>query len=79
MEAARDLAQLRGDPAALDALLACLASERSAYVRLAALHSLEGVVDAPLPPLLSQLVEHDPDRGVQALAGRLLGRVASAR
>lgn len=79
MEAARNLAQLRTDPLAVDALLASLSNERSAYVRLAALHSLDGVVDARLQPLLSQLAQHDPDRGVQVLAARLLSPLLSAR
>jgi hypothetical protein len=77
MEAARDLAQLRSDPVALDALLHCLGSDGSAYVRLAALHSLEGVADARLWPILTQITERDPDLGVQALARRLLNRLAT--
>jgi HEAT repeat protein len=47
----------------VDSLLACLGSDRSAYVRLAALHSLEGVVDPRLLGALTQLAEHDADRG----------------
>ena len=49
------------------------------YVRLAALHSLDGVVDPRLRPILSQLAGHDSDRGVQSLARRLLERLAGAR
>ena len=66
------------DRAVIDALLACLGSDRSAYVRLAALHSLEGVIDARLPGTLTRLAMHDPDQGVQVLARRLLAQFASA-
>lgn len=77
MEAARQLAQLRGEPAAVDALLAGL-GDGSSYVRLAALHSLEGMLDPRLPPTLEQLAAHDPDRGVALLAARLLARFRNA-
>lgn len=77
MEAARDLAQLRGDPAAFDALVDALA-DRSAYVRLAALHSLDGLDDPRLAPRLAQLEHTDTDLGVRALARRLQERLASA-
>lgn len=76
MEAARNLAKLRGDSAALDALLAAL-NDSSAYVRLAALHSLEGVDEARVRSALTQLLAREPDRGVALLARRLLARFAS--
>jgi len=77
MEAARDLGQLRGDPAAIDALLGAL-SDHSAYVRLAALHSLNGVADPRLMALLAKIASTDSDLGVRALATRLLQQFANA-
>lgn len=76
MEAARNLAQLRGDPAAIDALLGAL-TDRSAYVRLAALHSLDGFADPRLSPLLTKIVSNDSDLGVRALAQHLLQRLSN--
>lgn len=76
MEAARNLGQLRGDPAAVDALIDSM-TDGSAYVRLAALHSLDGVNDPRLTPLLTKIANSDSDLGVRALARRLLQRLAS--
>lgn len=77
MEAARNLGQLRGDASAVDALLGAL-TDPSAYVRLAALHSLAGSSDRRLPPALKQIAGTDSDLGVRALAQRLLSQLASA-
>jgi len=77
MEAARDLGQLRGDPAAIDALLGAL-GDRSAYVRLAALHSLSSVADPRLAALLAKIASTDSDLGVRALAERVLQQLSSA-
>ncbi len=72
MEAARHLAPFARDPAVLDALLACLSREASAYVRLAALHALSAVVDPRASAVRRALAERDPDRGVQILARQQL-------
>jgi HEAT repeat protein len=71
MEAARHLGNLRQDPRAAEALRAATA-DSSAYVRLSALHGLEGSTDPALPGLLAQLAAHDRDAGVRLLAQRLL-------
>jgi hypothetical protein len=78
MEAARNLAKLRGDAAALDALLAGL-GDSSPYVRLAALHSLEGVDESRVRSALIQLLTREPDHGVALLARRLLTRFTSTQ
>jgi hypothetical protein len=76
MEAARNLGQLRSDPSATDALFGAL-TDRSAYVRLAALHSLDGVGDPRLGQQLTNIASTDSDLGVRALARRLLQFAAS--
>jgi hypothetical protein len=73
MEAATQLQRLRTEPAAVDALLQAL-RDRSAYVRLAALHSLSGCEDPRLFAVLTELSQRDSDLGVRALARQLLAR-----
>lgn len=74
MEAARDLTQLTGQREATDALLSSAESDRSAYVRLAALHALAGS-DAPaMASVLQRIALRDGDAGVRLLAQRLLDR-----
>jgi len=77
MEAARNLGQLRSDSAALDALFDAL-TDRSAYVRLAALHSLNGAGDPRLAASLAKTASTDSDLGVRALAQRVLQGLSSA-
>lgn len=72
MEAARHLRELRDVPRAAEALRAAAASDGSAYVRLAALHSLDGADDPALVPLLERLIARDPDAGVRTLAQTIL-------
>jgi HEAT repeat protein len=63
----------------LPALRQAAAQDPSRYVRLAALHALDGADDAKLGELLSEIVERDPDAGVRLLAQRLLDRLSDAR
>jgi len=70
MEAATQLGRLRTNPEASDALLQAL-HDPSAYVRLAALHSISGSDDPRLPAVLGQLSQLDPDLGVRALARQI--------
>jgi HEAT repeat protein len=68
MEAARDLGALRADPRAAAALRTAAATDVSPYVRLAALHALNGSGDPALAPILAQIIAEDRDAGVRALA-----------
>ena len=71
MEAARHLGSLRDDPRAAEALRAA-AGDQSAYVRLAALHGLQGSADPAVPELLARIAQHDADAGVRMLAQQTL-------
>jgi len=68
MEAARNLKTLRGDARAAEALRQAASGDPSAYVRLAALHALQGSPDPALPALLQQIAANDRDAGVRILA-----------
>jgi hypothetical protein len=72
MEAARHLGSFRADPRAAEALRAAAAADPSAYVRLAALHSLRGSTDPALPALLARIAAEDRDAGVRLLAQQVL-------
>jgi len=71
MQAARYLQRLREEPRAAVALRMAAASDPSAYVRLAALHALEGSSDPALPPLLARIIAGDRDAGVRTLARQI--------
>jgi len=75
MEAARHLGGLRDDPRAAEALRAA-AGDPSAYVRLAALHSLARSSDPALPELLARIAQNDTDAGVRLLAQQLLSNLS---
>jgi hypothetical protein len=75
MEAARNLQGLRADPRASETLRAAAANDPSPYVRLAALHSLDGADDPSLAPVLESIATHDRDAGVRALAMQVLARL----
>jgi HEAT repeat protein len=75
MEAARDLGQLRNDAAAVEALVAAALKDPSQYVRLAALHSLAGVLDPGLLEPLARIAATDSHAGVRLLAGTILARL----
>ena len=72
MEAARNLEALRADPRAGEVLRTAAASDPSAYVRLAALHALQGANDASLSATLESIAAQDRDAGVRILAKQLL-------
>lgn len=72
MEAARNLRSWREDVRAAAGLQRAATSDPSAYVRLAALHALEGTADVAWLPVLGRIAAQDPDAGVRALAQQLL-------
>jgi hypothetical protein len=72
MEAARHLGNLRDDPRAAEALRAAALRDPSAYVRLSALHSLNGSSDPSLPGVLATIVAQDRHAGVRLLAQRVM-------
>ena len=75
MEAARNLGELRSDVAAVEALLAAAIGDRSQWVRLAALHALEGVVDPGLLEPLAGIAARDAHAGVRLLASQVLDKL----
>lgn len=80
MEAARNLEALASDPRATESLRMAAANDASPFVRLAALHALQGAHDPALAAVLEGIVARDPDAGVRILATRLLsglGQVVS--
>ena len=71
MQAARFLQGFRSDPRAAEALHTAALSDPSAYVRLAALHALDGSSDPALSSVLARIIAADRDAGVRALAQHL--------
>jgi len=72
MEAASRLAVFREAPGAVEALRSAATADPSPYVRLAALHSLEGANDPALAQVLEGIASRDADAGVRALARQVL-------
>jgi hypothetical protein len=75
MEAATALGRLRGDISTVEALIAAALGDRSPWVRLAALHSLSGVLDPALLEPLSRISAGDSHPGVRLLASRVLAQL----
>jgi len=75
MEAANAMGRLRGDTATVEALTAAALTDRSPYVRLAALHSLAGVLDPALLEPLGRLSAGDGHPGVRRLASQILAQL----
>ncbi|HMJ11626.1 MAG TPA: HEAT repeat domain-containing protein [Polyangiaceae bacterium] len=75
MQAARYLGAFNDDPDVVAALTAAASADASPYVRLAALHSLEGLDDETLISLLTRIAARDSHAGVRLLANRLLQRL----
>jgi HEAT repeat protein len=75
MRAAEHLGRWQNHQLALPALREAAAQDASRYVRLAALHALDGADDPTLAELFSEIVEHDPDAGVRLLAQKLLAKL----
>lgn len=75
MEAASALARLHNDVSTVEALTEAALTDRSPYVRLAALHSLSGVLDPGLLEPLGRISTADAHPGVRLLAGRVLARL----
>jgi hypothetical protein len=71
MQAARFLQSFRSEARAAEALRVAAAFDPSAFVRLAALHALEGSLDPELPAVLAGIIAADRDAGVRALAQQL--------
>jgi HEAT repeat protein len=79
MRAAEHLGRWQSHRLVLLALRQAASQDASRYVRLAALHALDGADDAKLGELLSEIVERDPDAGVRLLAQRLLDKLGVTR
>ena len=75
MEAATALGRLRSDASAVEALTAAALRDRSPFVRLAALHSLTGVLDPGLLEPLATIAARDSHPGVRVLAARVLDQL----
>jgi HEAT repeat protein len=75
MEAASALRSLSSDASAVEALIAAALTDRSPYVRLAALHSLTGVIDPGLFEPLGRISLGDSHPGVRLLAVRILAQL----
>ena len=71
LEAARNLGLLRDNPQALDTLRVAAASDPSPYVRLSALHALQGAKDPSLAAVLERIASNDVDLGVRTLAAQV--------
>jgi HEAT repeat protein len=78
MRAAEHLGRWQSHQLVLPALRQAAAQDGSRYVRLAALHALDGADDPTLVELLSEIVARDPDAGVRLLAQRLLAKLGIA-
>jgi len=77
MEAASAMGRLRDDTATVEALTAAALTDRSPYVRLAALHSLAGALDPALLEPLARLSSGDGHPGVRRLASQILAQLDS--
>lgn len=77
MRAAEHLGSWQNHQLVLPALRHAAAQDASRYVRLAALHALDGADDPNLGELLSAIVERDPDAGVRLLAQRLVEKLGA--
>jgi HEAT repeat protein len=75
MEAARHLGEFADDRRVLEVLTSVVVTDPSAYVRLAALHSLRGARSPVVPPVLTQVAAQDRDAGVRTLAGQVLAEL----
>jgi HEAT repeat protein len=75
MEAASALGGLRSDASTVEALILAALTDRSPFVRLAALHSLTGVLDPGLLEPLERISAGDSHPGVRLLAARVLDRL----
>lgn len=75
MEAASAMVRLQSDASTVEALTKAALTDRSPYVRLAALHSLTGVLDPGLLEPLTRISTADAHPGVRLLAGRVLARL----
>lgn len=75
MQAASALVRLQSDLSTVEALTQAALGDRSPYVRLAALHSLTGVLDPGLLEPLDRISKADAHPGVRLLAGRVLARL----